>query len=280
MEEIIFPEYLRHPLKVKKALELLDEGCSEPNVFKLFSKFNHDLGVRPGEVFPITRAFLGGKFGRARINNEPLDFLVAKNVSDIGPRLDGIRQGRANPVSFPVFYASNSKETSSFEVLQEKNPGLYKITIGCWTSPRELCVANLLDGLDPDLSNLTFAHSMPRNYVKEWPKLEGQSALILLDYFREKFKMTHFSGLYNITNVIAGVCYSLAEVDGIGYASVSNQFKGYNIVLKDFSMLACESVEEWEVRKVSKDFLEHKLLRKGSVETDGSIIWNPVSSQR
>lgn len=274
MEKLQLPQYLRSPSQVQKAIKLLDERCSEPDVFKLFTLFSDDLNVKPGETVPITRAFLGGKFCRARINNDPADFVVATKVSDIGPRLHGIKQGRANPSNFPVFYASNRKETASFEVLQEKVPGIYKITIGCWISPRELCVANLLDGLDPDLSHLPFAHSMPRDYLKEWPETEGKSALILLDYFREKFKMPYYDGLYNITNVIAGMCYSLAGFDGIGYASVSNQFKGYNIALNDYSMLTCESVEEWEINKISSDTLEHKLLRKGSVKAEGTIIWN------
>ncbi len=274
MEELKFPDYLSNPTKVREAVDYLDVNCLNNDFWFLFSGFEKALGIKSGEGFPITRAYLGGHFCRARINNDPAEFEAADNVSQISTNLESISQGRANPLNLPVFYAANNKETASFEVLQDRESGLYKITIGCWKSPRELCVANLLDGLDPGLSNLSFAHSMPHNYTKEWPEMERQSTLILSDYFRDKFKMAQYAGLYMITNVIAGVCYSLGGVDGIGYASVSNKYKGYNVALKDYSMLKCDIVEEWLVNKISHDNLEHRLLRNGSVAPDGSIIWD------
>jgi hypothetical protein len=276
MEKLRFPNYLSNPLQVRQAVKFLDENCLNPDFLFLFRGFEKALGIKSGEGFPITRAYLSGHICRARVNNDPSEFVVAENVSQISTNLKPISPGRANPLDLPVFYAANNKETACFEVLQEKDSGLYKLTIGCWKSPRELCVANLLDGSDPDLSSLSFAHSMPRKYSEKWPEMERQSTLILSDYFREKFKMVQYNGLYMITNVIAGVCYSLGGVDGIGYASVSNKYKGYNIALKDYSMLTCDSVEEWLVNKISDDTLENRLLRTGSVEPDGRIIWNSL----
>lgn len=278
MEELIYPEYLLYPIQVKKAVEFLDENCQNLEFPLLFEGFIQALGIKTGEGFPITRAYLSGQFCRARINNDPQDFIVAENIRDIGPNPNSTCQGRANPGGLSIFYAANNIETASFEVLQEKDLGLYKVTIGCWSSPRELCVANLLDGSDTDLTNLSFAHSLPQNYLKEWPYTQRESAFILLNYFRKKFKMVRYNGLYLITNIISRLCYSLDGIDGVGYPSVSNEFNGYNIALKDFSMLTCDSVEEWFINKVSVNTLEHHLIRKGSIEPDGSILWHSFSS--
>lgn len=276
MDETIFSEYLKHPTQIKKALELLEQQCEELEFFPLLEAFDNALGIKPGDGFPITRAFISDQLCRARINNTT-DFKAAEKLNQINVKLKDISQGRANPLGIPIFYASNSRDTACFEVLQNEEPGIYKITIGIWKSPRELILANLLDGSDPDLSEIKFAHSMPKKYVTGWPEPEKESTLMLHNYFREKFKIPRQPGLYNLTNVIAEICYSLKDVDGIGYASVSNLYKGYNIALKNYSMIECDSVEEWLINKVNSETLDYRSLRKGFVNMNGTITWDVKS---
>jgi hypothetical protein len=65
---------------------------------------------------------------------------------------------------------------------------------------------------------------------------------MIIDFFNTKFKMPKQAGLYNITNVLAAFCYSLQDLDGIGYAAISNKFEGFNIAIKNPSKLKCVEV--------------------------------------
>jgi hypothetical protein len=270
--ENIFGEYLKNPDQVQIALNFLDEKCLELSVQELFGDFENTIGLQSGDRFPITPVVLGGLFCRARLNT--LDFEVATSVSQIGAKPYNALQGRANPDNMCVFYAANNKSTAAMEVLQGQCPGLYDVTIGCWESDQGLRVANLIDGSDPDFTNLSFAHSMPKDYVKDWPELPQKSVLLILDYFKNKFKMLPVPGLYNITNVIAGICYSLQDIDGIGYAAISNNFSGFNLAISKPEKLECVEVERWRILKVNDYDLQYKLLEKGSIDTNGVIKWS------
>src|SRR5690554_982865 len=258
MEDIKISEYLMNPNQVQIALNLLDEKCLELGFEELFRKFGSTLRMQDGDGFPITPVTLGGMICRARLNTD--DFRVATSTSQIGAKFDGILQGRANPNNRTIFYSANNRKTAAYEVLQGKRSGIYNITIGCWKSKNKLRVANLIDGLDPDFTNISFAHSMPNSYVKDWPELPRKSALMLIEYFKEKFKMHPIPGLYNITNVIAAICYSLGEIDGIGYAAISDKFDGYNIAISEPSRLNCVAVERWLLFKNNDEVSEFELL--------------------
>lgn len=272
MENNMLGEYLKNPNQVQIALDLLDRKCLELSVEDLFSTFVNTIGIQSGDGFPITAIHLGGLFCRARLNTT--DFALATSVSQIGAKPHNIVQGRANPDNVCVFYAANNKKTAAMEVLQGVAPGIYDVTIGCWNSEVDLRVVNLIDGSDPDFINLPFAHSMPKSYVEDWPELPKKSALLILDYFKDKFKMLPFPGLYNITNVIAGICYNLQEIDGVGYAAISDKFGGFNIATTKHNKLKCIEVERWRILKFNDYDLSYKLIEKGSIDDHGVISWN------
>lgn len=272
MEERQFAEYLKNPDQVQIALNLLDDRCLELGFDELFANFQNTLGIQRGEGFPVTCVQLSGLFCRARLNTP--DFKVATSVSQIGMKPRNILQGRANPSNRSVFYASNNFQTAACEILQEEIPGNHIITIGCWKSENELRVANFIDGSDPDFVNLAFSHSMPKSYLNNWPDLPRKSALSLTEYFKEKFKKFPSPGLYNITNVIAAICYSLKEIEGIGYAAISNRFNGVNFAFHNPEKLKCVEVERWLIHKIDHELFKFKLLQKGELEANGSIIWN------
>lgn len=272
MEEIQFGSYLMNPKQVQIALNLLDENSHELNIEELYDNFQNAIGIQPGDGFPITAGVIDGMICRARVNGP--DFERATSVSQIGAKSENILQGRANPDNMSIFYGANNKSTAAFEVLQGKDSGLYCVTIGCWASEKGLRLVNLVDGKDTDFSKLSFAHSMPNDYVNDWPELPRKSALLLIDYFRERFKMPESSGLYRITNVIAGICYSLQNIDGIGYASISDKFEGYNIAIPDPSKLKCVEVERWLIKKINDNEFQYRWLEEGILEDDGVIQWN------
>jgi hypothetical protein len=85
--------------------------------------------------------------------------------------------------------------------------------------------------------------------------------------------MPQEAGLYQITNVIALLVYSLKEMDGIGYASTSDNFTGYNIAVPHLDKLYCTTVERWLVYKISDTKLKHHLEQKGTIDSDGIIKW-------
>lgn len=271
MEDIELGRYLLNPIQIQKALNLLDEQCLKLDFPSLFLSFEKNLGIQKGEGFPITAIWIGGMICRARLNSS--DFKFATSIKQIGAKTDDILQGRANSANYPIFYGANNKKTAAFEVLQEKSPGNYIVTIGCWSSKEELHIANLVDGSDPDFKNLPFAHSLPKKYLEDWQELPRTSAILLIDYFRKKFKMPYTPGLYNITNVIAAIYFSLQNIDGIGYAAVSDKFEGFNIAIKELTKLECISVERWQVVKIDEYNYTHQLLETGDIEMDGNIIW-------
>jgi|GEM_PF-2126672 len=271
MEKIIFSKHLTDPQNIENALARLDQDCLELDFNMLYSNFENNLGIEGGDAFPITAVHLGGLFCRARLNSK--DFIKATSISQIGAKSSNICQGRANPNNIAVFYGTNNKKTATMEILQGERAGHHIVTIGCWKSQNELRIANLIDGSDPDFKDLSFAHSMPKEYLKEWPEPQQGSALLLIDYFREKFKKSQYPGLYNITNVIAAICYSLQGVDGIGYAAISDKFGGFNVAISDPSLLKCVEVERWFINKINNDEFEYILMEKGRIFDDGSISW-------
>lgn len=264
-------EYLKNPVQIRKALKLLDEQCQELEFQELFKSFEKELGIKYGEGFPVTIIWIGGSICRARINSP--SFELATKVEQIGIKLKEISQGRANPLQHAIFYGANNKSTAAYEVLHEEPNDDYVVTIGCWSPENELKIVNLIDGEDQDFDKISFAHSLPKKYLEGWPELPRKSALLMLDYFKGKFKMPHYPGLYNITNVIAAMCYSLQDVDGIGYAAVSNKFEGFNIAIKDVSKLTCNTVERWLIRKHDQNKHEHKFLQSGIIDDNGDIRW-------
>lgn len=271
MEVKKFFEYLENPDQVQIALNLLNEKYLDLEYEELFTAFVNTLGLKAGDGFPVTRIFLGGLLCRARLNTK--HFEIATLVSEIGAKSIDVGQGRANPVGKSVFYAANNIKTAVCEVLQVEPPGNYIVTTGCWNSEKDLCVANFIDGSDTDFRNLSFAHSMPESYLTNWPDLPRKSALLLKNYTKEKFKTTFFYGLYNITSVIASICYSLNEIDGIGYAAISDKFAGFNVAISDPSKLNCVEAERWLVHKANSEIFEIRSIEKGNIESDGSITW-------
>jgi len=271
MEEINFGKYLSNPKSVEIALNLLDKESLELDFYDLFRSFEKNLAIENGDGFPITGVVLGGRICRARLNTD--DFKIATSISQIGAKNSNISQGRANPNNISVFYGTNNKKTATMEILQSERIGHHIVTIGCWESNTDLRVANLIDGSDPDFKDLIFAHSMPKEYVKGWPDPQRLSAMLLIDYFREKFKQSPNPGLYNITNVIAAICYSLQEIDGIGYAAISDKFGGFNIAIPNPSNLKCVEVERWFINKINNEEFEYMLMAKGSIAKDGKISW-------
>lgn len=271
MEEYNFGDYLMNPSQIRIALDSLDKKCEELEFFELFELFQNTLGIKNNEGFPITAIHLAGPICRARLNDE--FFNNAENVKQIGTRTEKITQGRANPSNIPIFYGANSKKTAAFEVLQDRPPGDYHVTIGCWESDSELRVVNFVDGSDADFSKIPFVHSLPKKYLEVWPELPRESASLIIDYFNLKFKMPKQPGLYNVTNVLAAFCYSLKDLDGIGYGATSSNFEGYNIALKDYSKLRCMTVEKWFIRKQEENKFEYYRLSTGIIQSDGSISW-------
>ncbi|MGY3053170.1 hypothetical protein ACVWYG_001368 [Pedobacter sp. UYEF25] len=134
-------------------------------------------------------------------------------------------------------------------------------------------MANFVDGSDTDFKNLPFAHRMPESYLTNWPDLRRKSALLLKNYIKDKFKSTFFNGLYNITSVRTSICYSLKEIDGIGYAAISDKFPGFNVAISDLSKLNCVKAERWLVYKANSEIVEIKIIDKGNIKVDGNIIW-------
>jgi hypothetical protein len=271
MDKDIVSRYLSDPESIENALARLEKDCLALDFKVLYNNFENNLGIETGEGFPITAVHLGGLVCRARLNDD--DFMKATSISQIGAKSSNICQGRANPNNIAVFYGTNNKKTATMEILQAETPGHHIVTIGCWKSENGLRVANLIDGSDPDFKDLSFAHSFPKEYLKGWPELQRKSALLLIDFFREKFKKSPAPGLYNITNVIAAICYSLQGVDGIGYAAISDKFGGFNVAISDPSLLKCVEVERWFINKINNDEFEYMLMEKGRISNDGSISW-------
>lgn len=270
-EEIKFGDYLMNPSQVQTALNLLEENCHQLTFEELFFRFEKALGIQHNEGLPITAIWIEGSICRARMNTPSFEF--ATHTDQIGANPGNIAPGRANPTKISIFYGANNKKTAAFEVLQQEPPGIYDVTIGCWESENGVRVVNLIDGADPDFSKIKFAHSLPKEYLRDWPEAPKQSAVLLLDFFREKFKATYSPGLYNITNVIAGFCYSLRDIDGVGYAAVSDNFEGFNIALKQPAILKCKTVEVWRIEKVNMEFHRYHLLKQGNIDAEGNISW-------
>lgn len=273
MENTVIPDYLYHPTEIQRAIINLERN-SHLSLVKRYNSFNNDLGIQLGDGFPVTYIYVWDNIFRARINRER--FTQAKAVDEIGTNFENFSEGRCNPPEFPVFYGSSSESTAAFEVLQEKAPGIYIVTIGCWSSHNEKRCVNLIDGSDLDFNELQFAHSMLKEYLKIWPTEPRISVQLLTDYAVEKFKSKNHPGLYSITNVLSGIFYSLYGVDGIAYAAVSNKFKGFNIALKASNDLKCKSVQKWLVEKVDNNTHHHKLLEIGTIKSDGSIKWRKI----
>ncbi|WP_231492198.1 RES domain-containing protein [Pedobacter sp. Leaf170] len=271
MIEEIFPPYLHNPEQVQAAFDLLDARCSDEDVKQLYFAFEKYLGIKPKDGYPITRAFTTGQFVRARLNDG--NFLAAKSVNEIGVNLNKISQGRANPDSIPIFYSANRRLTAMREILQHQQSGVYEMTIGIWFNPVELCMVNLVDNSDEDFKDLSFVHSNPNLYVKDWPDGPRQSAILLNDYFRKKMKAKQAPGLFNITNVLSVICYSLHDVDGIGYGAVSDSFRGYNMAIKNYQRLTCKEVERWKIQKFDDDNYSEQLLCTGKISAEGTITW-------
>lgn len=257
--------------QVELALYLLDQHCLNLNHEQLNAMFENVLGIKSGDGYPITAVVLDGPICRARVNDDNLP--IANEIKEIGLKLKDIKQGRCNMENHPVFYGANRKLTAASEVLQRHLPGDYQVTIGLWTHPEGLRVVNLVDGEDDDFKEIGFVHSMPNKYLSNWPQLPRLSAITLIDYYKRKFKQAEQPGLYNITNVLSRTCYCLEDVDGIGYASTSDQFKGYNVAIHNYSKLKCETVERWFIRKHNQDNYSAKLLCTGIINKDLTISW-------
>lgn len=267
----LIPPYLLEPLSIEKALLILDKHDLQGGFEDSYKKIESALGIQNRQGFPISVVTVGGVTCRARVNSK--EFPVAYRVSEIGVKANNISQGRANAAGYPIFYGANCKRTAAFEVLQDKPAGRYIVTIGCWESESGLSLANFVDGSDPDFSKISFVHSFPNRYLSEWPEVARQSAAMIIKYFSQKFKMPHYPGLYDITNIIAGFCFSLENVDGIGYGSISDNFSGYNIAIKNPAKLRCVSVERWLILKSPSEILESKKLQDGVIQSDGTIFW-------
>lgn len=270
-QQIILPQYLMKPSQVRIALNCLDQECNSHSFGDLYKLFTSKLGILNGDGFPITAVEIEGFACRARLNDN--NFQSARSVEEIGINLNSFSQGRAHASGYRVFYSANRKRTAACEVLQNFDLGEYEVTIGCWSSNRPLRVANLVDGADPDFNKIPFVHSRPVDYLSTWPEIPKQSAIILLDYFKSRFKSNYYEGLYNITNVIARICFSLEDVDGIGYGAVSDNFDGYNIALSRYEHLKCTEVERWLINKLSDNVYKFRLLSTGSISEDGRISW-------
>lgn len=266
-----FADYLMNPVQIQVALDLLEEKSEELDFWDLRQLFETSLGIKPYDEFPIIRIHLSGMICRARIND--YTFVEADSIDQIGINNKNIVQGRANTADIPIFYGSNSKKTAAFEVLQDSPPGDYYITIGCWKSDSELHLVNFVDGADTDFSNIPFVHSLPKEYLKDWPEAPRKSAALLINFFNSKFKSPKQPGLFNVTNVIAAFCYSLLELDGLGYAAISTNYDGFNIAVRDPSKLKCVEVERWLFRKYEEYRFDAKCLKKGNIHTDGTIKW-------
>lgn len=271
MEEIIIPDYLQNPAQILIALDLLEKKSSELPFLELYTLFEDALRIKSGDGLPITAVHLAGPTCRARLHDNK--FNQADNVRLIGVKLTEITQGRANPLSIPIFYGSNSKKTAAFEVLQDYGPGYYQITIGCWECQSELRLVNFVDGTDPDFKDISFVHSRPKEYLQSWDAIPRESATHLLDFFNSRFKMPKKPGFYNVTNVIAAFCFSLLDVDGIGYGAISSGFAGYNIALKNPSIIKCVTVEEWSITKFYNNQINGVCTKVGAIDDAGNITW-------
>ncbi|WP_379089949.1 hypothetical protein [Pedobacter sp. UC225_65] len=265
------PGYLFKPEQVKKALNLLDLRSTKVNFKELYLEFEREIGLKHGESFPIVRVQISGSVCRARLNNDA--FKSARRVEQIGVKEKNISQGRANPYNIPIFYGANSKKTAAFEVLQNEPIGDYLVTIGCWKSSNGLWLANFVDGSDSDFKDVPFVHSFPERYLANWPVEAKESATLISKYFTSKFKQKYSPSLYNITNVIAMICFSLIDIEGIGYGSTSDDFQGYNIALKNPKLLKCVLVEEWFIRKSTTEDYSYMKSKTGKINDDDTITW-------
>ncbi len=267
------PSYLWNPDGVQKALTLLENQDTQNTFEKSFFIFQNNLKLKSGEVFPITRVKVenNSKICRARLHNPTFSF--AKNIGDIGVKLSGQNQGRANAGDYRIFYGSNNEQTAFSEILYAEANGVYDVTMGYWSPTKSLWLANLVDGLDPDSKALTFAHSMPEQYLSDWPEIPRRSAMILINYFAKKFKQPQQPGLFEITKIISGIYLSLSDVDGIGYGSVSSGFAGYNLAIKNFEKLKCVGVKKWRVEKMDNEILSSTIQLIGSINSNGDINW-------
>lgn len=270
-EPLQIPAYLFKPEQVTRALKLLDQKSTKVNFKELYLEFEREIGLKHGESFPIVRVQMSGPVCRARVNND--EFKFAQRVEQIGVKEKNISQGRANPDNIPIFYGANSKKTAAFEVLQNEPAGDYLVTIGCWESNNGIWLANFVDGSDSDFKNIPFVHSFPEKYLANWPLKARESATLITKYFTSKFKQKNSSSLYNITNVIAMICFSLIDIEGIGYGSTSDEFQGYNIALKNPKLLNCVLVEEWFIRKSTREDYLYMKSKIGKINDDDTITW-------
>lgn len=272
MESVIFPKYLMDPENVSSALNFLDKECNAHTFEDLFRLFETKLGIDSGEGFPITGVTIDGLICRAR-KNDP-SFPVANFISEIGVNPVSNTQGRANAQGYQIFYGANCKKTAAFEILQDEPIGAYEVTIGCWSSEAGLRLVNFVDGADPAFSKIPFAHSKPIEYLASWPEKPKESATLIIEYFKDRFKAKCYQGLYNITNILSGICFSLVDVDGIGYGATSDEFEGYNIAVRNFQKLKCVEVERWSVYKTAEGDFAGDKLKTGKVSDDGNISWD------
>jgi hypothetical protein len=208
---------------------------------------------------------------RARVNDE--SFPIANKVSDIGAKIMGVKMGRANLEGYPIFYGANSKHTAACEILQRAEIGVHQITVGCWEYEDGLWLVNMVDGADNELAHIDFVGSKMEDLLKTWKELPKQSAMLLFNYFKNKFKQRDTAGVYAATNILARIAYCLEGVDGICYGSISNSFHGLNVAVKNFNKLKCRSVERWLILKDVDDEYKFQLLQKGKVLQDGNIQW-------
>lgn len=271
MEHLMFGEYLGDPNQIEIALNSLVEDSLKPIAFEeRYRNFDLNLKIKGGDGFPITAVVLDGPIIRARVHE--LGWEKAKDITDIGVNPKSMR-GRAHAKGYKIFYGANRKETAVNEVLQDKPSGVYEVTLGLWRGPETVRVVNFVDGSDSSFSKIPFVHSLPKEYLKEWPPLQRQSAMLLIDFFKDKFKQPYSEDLYNITNVLAGCCFSLKDIDGIGYASISDDFQGFNIALRNYENLECLEVERWKILKIDNKILPYNNVYKGKVMLNGDIIW-------
>lgn len=276
METLILGNYLRNPSQIEIAISNLEKNCEIDMTFEeRFSQFETDLQILNGDGLPITGVVLTGPIARARVHDER--WVAAKNISEIGINLHS-NQGRAHSKGYNIFYGANSLETAAYEVLQHKSTGEYEITIGQWVNPQPVRIVNFVDGADKAFSKIPFVHSRHKEYLTEWPEVEKKSAILLIDYFKNKFMEPSSSKLYNITNVLGGMCFSLQELDGIGYGSTSNNFLGFNIALREYKQLKCTIVQRYRIIKAKNTIIAYQKIMDGVIDETGKIRWpQPIS---
>lgn len=273
MENLLLPEYLSKPSAVKAALAYLDRNRNHDKFEELFRGFVAELGIQAGDSLPVTTVVATGEICRARVNDENFPISAVNKISEIGMNPNRSAQGRANALNYAIFYGANCKQTAAYEVLQKREPGQYIVTIGCWKDDDETRIINLVDDDDTDFKDVPFMHSHPKRYLDDWPPIPKTSALMIFEFFKDRFKSRHYRGLYNITNVIAAMFFSLQDIDGIAYGAVSHRFKGINFALKNPTKLKCVTAERWLVTKTDFDVLDHVKLQIAAIRDDGMIYW-------